>query len=162
MFYPAKLLSTTFGLGLLPKAPGTWGSLGGILLLFFFEKNFVSLDGSFQERLRQVFSVTGSIFQLCLCLATYMSVMFTEKDWPHDDSRIVIDETIGQFYVLVFFPITWINVILGFLLFRFFDILKPGPVGFFDRCSGSWSTVVDDLVAAVLAALVLGGINTVM
>ena len=77
-------------------------------------------------------------------------------DGTHDDQRIVIDEVIGQSIALSFCPPTFLSLILGFTLFRLFDITKPGPIGWADRrLPGAWGTLLDDVMAGIAAAISL-------
>ena len=77
--------------------------------------------------------------------------------------KIVIDETVGQVVTSIWFSFDLISLSLGFVLFRLFDIWKPGPIGWIDRSGkGAFSTLADDLVAGALAAVVLGGILQIL
>jgi phosphatidylglycerophosphatase A len=82
----------------------------------------------------------------------------TEKAWRcHDDKSIVIDEVVGQMAVAIFLPPTMELYIAAFVLFRLFDIWKPGPVGWIDKnLHGAFATLLDDLLAAVFASFILG------
>jgi phosphatidylglycerophosphatase A len=74
----------------------------------------------------------------------------------HDRSEIVIDEVVGFLITMVWLPMTWQSLLLGFLLFRFFDILKPFPIGYLDRkVPGGLGVVVDDIAAGIFASLIL-------
>jgi phosphatidylglycerophosphatase A len=75
----------------------------------------------------------------------------------------VIDEVVGQYFVSVWFPVTWLYVISGFLLFRFFDIFKPWPIRWVDRkWHHAFATLLDDLMASVLAFVFLYGLSDVL
>lgn len=144
-------ISYGFGLGFLPKAPGTYGSALGIALAFVFAK-LGSLD---------IFSLSSAVKFICLFTVlsyiSWLAIAKTEKkSGLHDDSRIVIDEVCGQILVFTLVPFTAINILLGFGLFRLFDIVKRGPVGWADKnIQGAWGTLVDDLIAGLLAAIAL-------
>jgi phosphatidylglycerophosphatase A len=75
-----------------------------------------------------------------------------------DPSEVVIDEAAGFYVTLFLLPITWQSVALGFLLFRFFDIVKPWPVRQAERLKGGLGIVMDDLLAGVYAHLLVRGI----
>ena len=141
-----KVILSVFGLGFLPKMPGTWGSLGGLLLVFFVPKLFLLL----------VFlslMITGTILIHRMVLTNNL-----ESD---DPSWIVLDEVVGQIIPFLFFEATVGNLILGFLLFRFFDIFKPWPIfkieAIFAQKSQTWALgiMLDDLVAGIFATLVM-------
>ena len=135
--------ATVGGLGLLPKAPGTWGSLSGIALGF-------ALAVSPWSYLLRV------LLLLLFALFAWWIILLAEAYWEHDDKRIVIDETIGQALVLAWLPVTPVTVLLGFALFRLFDIWKPWLVGYFDRhWHSALGTLLDDVIAGVFALVTL-------
>jgi phosphatidylglycerophosphatase A len=78
-----------------------------------------------------------------------------EAFYGHDGSRIVIDEVVGQAVTLMGHPATGATFIVGFLLFRFFDVLKPFPVGRMQRLKGGAGVMADDLAAGIYANLAL-------
>lgn len=136
--YFIKFLLAT-GVGLLPKMPGTWGSLVGLLLVF----------------------LTGWSAPLYLFVAVGIAAAGdlayrkladkSDKD-PHD---IVIDEVIGIFVTFFLIPLGWFSAILGFVLFRIFDVWKPFPVRLLERIPGYWGIVLDDVGAGIYAWVVL-------
>lgn len=102
----------------------------------------------------------ASFQQLCFLLgAALFSVVMS--DWAetalgtHDDPRIVIDEWVGMLWTVAFLPKNLAFGISGFILFRVFDIWKPGPVRQMGKLPGGWGIVADDLLAGVLANAVL-------
>ena len=136
------LLATGFGLGLIPKAPGTFGSLLGIPVgVFLFHAPFP-------------FSIT---FLILFSITSIFIIKEAEKQFSsHDPSAIVIDEIVGQAIPLAFIAPTMNNIILAFLFFRIFDIIKKGPVGYVDRkVGGALGVLLDDIVAGILALGVL-------
>lgn len=144
-----SLIAVVFPLGLLPKAPGTFGSLAGIPLgLWFYQlgQQFADENGP----LKIAFKI-GLL--LIFCIFTWYAIFRTEKSWnTHDDGRIVIDEVLGQAIPLSFFPMDWPTIGLCFIFFRFFDIIKPGPIGWADRhLPGAWGTLLDDVLAGIFA-----------
>lgn len=146
---PAILLATWFGAGLLKPAPGTWGSLAtlpfGLGLYIYFGFDAVL------------------IFTVLVTLVGYWAATgFENTTGIHDDKRIVIDEVAGQSLallpVLYFSGLSWMLIVLAFVFFRVFDILKPWPVSFFDqKVSGALGVMADDIVAGLYAAGVLIG-----
>ena len=141
-YSPTMFLATGFFSGYLPKAPGTWGSLVALPLWFFL--SFLSTSS------------------YCLTLAAVFFVGWfvageAEKilDRP-DPGCVVIDEIFGMFITLFAAPHLWVAPILGFLLFRFFDIVKPFPVFWLDRhINGGLGIMLDDAMAGVYAFLTL-------
>ncbi len=146
-------LALAYPLGLAPKAPGTAGSLAGLPLgyLIYHLPQWLSISTS---------SVRIALITSCLTLATLFSwfvIKKTEAAWnTHDDGRIVIDEVIGQAIPIAFLGDSIVILTLSFLLFRLFDILKPGPIGWADRSlPGAWGTLLDDVLAGIAALLCL-------
>ena len=138
------LISTFFYLGKLPKAPGTWGSLGALLVWSFIPESLF-----FRFILISLTLIIGFI----ACGNT-----LKESDDP-DPSFIVIDEVVGLWITLLFVPKTIFLFILGFLLFRLFDILKPSFIYSVQFLKGSWGVMLDDILAGVLSLLVLCGVT---
>lgn len=152
----AQSLASCLGLGLLPKAPGTFGSIAGLALVYWWQSLTGLITASAYEHFLALCDPVMLLVQLVALVLTLWSIKVAEKPWGHDASCIVIDELVGMFYTLALFPLTYFNLGVGFLLFRLFDIVKRGPVGYFDRRPESWATLVDDVLAGVLAASVLG------
>lgn len=145
-------LATVYPLGYFPVAPGTIGSIPGLLL------------GVMIWEIVRIFGVSGfisnfiSIGILALFgLLSYVAIAKTEDTWKcHDDKKIVIDEVVGQALVVMFFPPTLLNFLLSFIFFRLFDIWKPWPIGFIDRkWQSSFATLLDDVLAGVFAIVPL-------
>lgn len=139
-----------FGSGLIRPAPGTWGSLAGLLIgwaLLAQENAFLILIG----------------LSLLVTIASVFVIDRIEKrTGVHDAPEIVIDEFVGQWIALLPLSIaseSLTGVLAAFLLFRIFDIIKPWPIGWLDkRVSGGFGVMVDDIVAGFIAALVLFGL----
>ncbi len=146
--------ATGGGLGYFRTAPGTWGSLPGIPLgICFFQ---VSADrGEPWSILLLVVLILVGVF------AAFWSISRTERLLGlHDEPRIVADEVIGQAIALCSVSPTLLSLIIGFVLFRTLDILKPGPIGYLDRdVQGPWGTLLDDVLAGGVTALVLIGLQ---
>ena len=138
-------LATGFYTGYLPKAPGTWGSLVGLPLHYLLSRL------AFQTHL-----VILSIF----FLAAVLIAGSAEKILDHKDPGVVvIDEIMGILITLMLAPADFRIWILGFVLFRFFDIAKPFPISWVDRrINGGIGIVMDDVLAGLFSLLVLEGI----
>jgi len=132
------ILATGAYAGYLPKMPGTFGTLWGVPLAYICSR----------------MPVWGqAAFTLAVTLASiYIAGRECGATGEKDPSRVVIDEAAGYLVSFFLMPFTPFNVILVFILFRFFDILKPYPIGAIDRgVSGGTGVVLDDIVAGVYA-----------
>lgn len=144
---PAVLLATGFGAGLLPKAPGTWGSLLAVALAWL-------INGAAGRAGLAVAAVAA------FAVGVWAAGVCAEKYGGEDPGQIVIDEIAGQWLVLLVVTPGWIGYGLGFALFRAFDILKPWPVSWADRTiKGGLGIMIDDVLAAGYAAAVLYAIT---
>lgn len=135
-------LATGFYSGNLPKAPGTWGSLAA-LVPWFFMRNLP---------LPSYLAMVGVIFVAGCVLAGSAEKILDQAD----AGAIVIDEFVGMFITLIAVPNHPAAWLMGFLLFRFFDVLKPFPVSWFDqRIHGGFGIMMDDVVAGLYALISL-------
>lgn len=133
----ATRIASLGGIGFLPIAPGTWGSL--VVLP-------IALAGP------------GAALALAVTLTAAAAWALPRLPSKNTDPGwVVIDEGAGQALTLAALPMGagWLGVALAFALFRLFDIAKPGPVGWADRQPGAFGVMLDDLIAGALAALVL-------
>lgn len=148
--FAAYLTASWFGLGFSPKASGTFGSLGALPLVWVL---------AFYASLPIMFAVAAVLF-FAGVWATHQIIKQQENK---DPSLVVIDEVVGQMlsFSLVWpYLADWKIYALGFVLFRFFDICKMGPVKFFDsRVHNAWGVMLDDVFAGITAAIVLYLIN---
>jgi len=143
--HPAGWIATGFGAGLSPVAPGTVGSAVALLpWLWLRELPTVACLG-----------VIVAVF----ALGIWVSRVLVARLRAEDPGWIVVDEFVGQWLALVFAPPGWIWLIVGFLLFRLFDVWKPWPVSWADRnVDGGLGVMLDDALAGLLAGLVLATI----
>lgn len=135
-----ELIATVFYIGYLPIAPGTLGSFSALFLYYFIKNSPVGMG----------IAIGLSIF-LGLLTAGRAEELFGGKD----TSEIIIDEFAGMLVALYLLPVTMGYVVSAFLLFRFFDIVKPAPINKLEGLSGSWGVMADDLLAGVYANLIL-------
>ncbi|MBV2247960.1 MAG: phosphatidylglycerophosphatase A [Lentimicrobium sp.] len=145
-----KLITTVLGTGYSPFAPGTAGSAVGIGILF--GTNWLFNDLGFEQPAVLFFNlvlISGALF-----LGVY-SIKKVHTIWEHDASKIVIDEVVGVWIAAFALPLRWEYYLAAFLLFRFFDIVKPLFIGRIDAMKGHWSVMLDDVVAGVYASIVL-------
>ncbi|MBT5032066.1 MAG: phosphatidylglycerophosphatase A [Proteobacteria bacterium] len=139
---PVHFFALGFGGGLLKPAPGTWGTLVGVLIYLLL----ISIPTPVYVLLCVVLFVVG--IWLCDIACRDAGV--------HDHGAIVWDEIVGFLVTMAFVPFSWPALILGFLLFRFFDILKPWPISALDRqVGGGFGVMVDDLLAGLFAGILL-------
>jgi phosphatidylglycerophosphatase A len=136
---------TGLGLGYLPLTPGTWGSLGTLPLVFAVHWFF-----PLHETI-----ILGSLVVLLVAPAVISSTRYSRSEGDPDPSKIVIDEILGQMLCLVFIPVSVFSLGVGFLLFRFFDIVKPFPARSAEKLPGGMGIVCDDLIAGLYAGLCL-------
>ena len=143
MKFLSNLISTFFYLGKLPKAPGTWGSLGALFVWSLIPESLF---------FRLILLVITLIIGFIACEFTLQQI-----DDP-DPSYIVIDEVVGLWIALLFVPKTIFFSLLGFVLFRLFDILKPSFIYSVQFFKGSLGVMLDDIVAGFFVMLILWGV----
>lgn len=150
----AELSAIGFGLGLSKRAPGTVGSLGGLVCGFLIHILSSWIAAGY---LPSFYSMVVFLL-LVLTAFAWWSIAVTERAWgSHDSGKIVIDEFAGQAIAVAFFAPGALCYIAGFIFFRIFDIWKPGPIGAADEnLEGAAGTLVDDLLAGVVAAACTG------
>ncbi len=139
---PAKLLATWFGCGLVPFAPGTAGSLAAVLLAVPF------------TRASPLFLLLAAAL---LTPVAFWSAGATARALSRKDpGLIVIDEVVGQWIALAGARrLNWRSLLIGFVLFRLFDVWKPFPARRLESLPGGFGIVADDIMAGVYASLVL-------
>ena len=136
---PSLFLAFGFGSGLAPKAPGTFGSMAGLVIWLLLA------DLSLPAYL--------TIVTLSGLAGVYICGTAAEKLGVHDHGGIVWDEFVGLWVAMAALPVSWASIILGFGLFRFFDILKPWPISWLDKkVSGGWGIMLDDIAAGAAAS----------
>jgi phosphatidylglycerophosphatase A len=134
-------LAAGFGAGYSPIAPGTVGTLVAIPIYFFL---------SF---------IPSPLYELTIITFFFLSSWISEKaqrEWGRrDHPRIVIDEIVGFLITMLWLPKTTLFIILGFFVFRFFDIVKPPPIRLLERVKGGYGVVLDDVAAGIYSNIVL-------
>ena len=159
-----SLAITTCGVGYLPLAPGTWGSIVGVLIYIgfgWFEMSAAAhgvSDGRSAEKMMIFHWAVNTVLLTAFCLvgiwASGRSIPFFGNS---DPSQAVVDEVMGQLVTLTFIPfvVPWPFILAGFLLFRLFDIWKPYPIDHLQILPGGLGVCADDLLAGVYAGLCL-------
>ena len=149
----AWALATFFGTGFLRPAPGTWGSLAGLLLWLAAE------HWLHPSRLHLAIG-TAIAALIALLLGIPASAIVAREAATDDPSFVVLDEVAGQWVALIGValiaatPRLW-EWVAAFLLFRIFDILKPSPAREFDRMHSGFGIMMDDIAAGVYALVIL-------
>lgn len=169
------LALTTFGVGYIPGAPGTYGSVVGIVIFglvteiearialsysYLWEHDRFWISHSFSiDDARTVIWAINAILILMFCL---IGIWASNRSIPllgnEDPSQAVVDEVMGQIITFCFIPLGhgWPTILAGFLLFRLFDIWKPYPVRTLEVLPGGLGICADDIVAGVYAGICLG------
>ena len=135
-----EMIATVFGLGHFPFAPGTWGSMAGLVLCLF---------------LHDVPALYFAVLALLFIIGGIAAGKVEREDGVKDPSYVVIDEFSCVFIVFAFIPVTILHVVLGFALFRLFDVIKPPPIRSLEKMGGGWGIMLDDAAAAVYANIIL-------
>jgi phosphatidylglycerophosphatase A len=142
LWHPAALISTWFGTGLLPAAPGTWGALAALPVAWLVKRAFGTVG-------------LAAAAAFTFAVGSWAAGKVAETSRTSDPGIVVIDEAAGQFLALLPAPHDPAAYALAFLLFRLFDMWKPWPIGRLDReVGGGPGIMLDDALAAVYAVLV--------
>lgn len=145
-----RLIATSLGAGYLPKAPGTWGAILGIILwlpLYLWASPTVCV-------------VVTAVATILLTIAGTWASSVSEKYWGKDPVIACVDETVGQWLSLL--PVVccpWWEILVSLALFRFFDIFKPLGIRRMERLPRGYGMMADDLLAGLYSAIILFIIN---
>ena len=142
-----KLIATSFGAGFSPVAPGTMGALFAVAVWYLL---FALLDYT-----TLMWTLSGLIVAFTVLGVWSSSV--SERYWGEDPSRVVMDETVGEWIALLAVPASghWGYVLAAFVLFRFFDIVKPLGVRSIEKLKGGYGIMADDILSGIYAAIVI-------
>lgn len=145
LYNPVHLLAVGFGSGLIKPAPGTWGTLAAVPL-FFVVANLIGTA-----------SIAYGIFLvISFVLGVYLCGKTATDAGVHDHGSIVWDEFVGFWITMMLVPVNWQNILIGFVLFRLFDILKPWPIKLLDQhVHGGFGIMIDDVLAGIFAWAIL-------
>lgn len=138
----SPLIATLGGLGRAPFAPGTVASLAALpfaWLLVYYGGNLALLGATLAAAI----------------VGTWACDEYARRTNAIDPSECVADELAGQWLTFAFAPLSLAGLVLAFLLFRLFDVLKPWPISLAERLEGGLGIMADDIVAAVMAGLLL-------
>lgn len=135
------LFATGFGAGYSPIAPGTAGTLLSIPIYLVLSR------------------IPFPLYELTLVTFFFLSSWISDQAQRYlgkkDDPRIVIDEMMGFLVTMLWLPKTTLFIVIGFFLFRFFDIVKPPPIRILERVKGGYGVLLDDVVAGVYSNIIL-------
>lgn len=139
---PIQFLALGFGSGLAPKAPGTFGTLAAIPLYLL---------------LMNLTTLYYAVATVLICIAgVYICGKAAAEVGVHDHPAIVWDEIAGFLITMFMVPFSVQSLVVGFLLFRFFDILKPWPISIADKkLKGGFGIMFDDILAGLFALIIM-------
>jgi phosphatidylglycerophosphatase A len=142
MTFVIKLVATGFGFGYLKPFAGTWGTIPGVILCYLL----YPLGWAYQ------FAAVGLLFFLSVWTASA-----AEKHFGHDSKKIVIDEIAGMAVTMLLVPNPhdWRYYLIGFILFRIFDVAKIEPEASAEKLPAGWGVTMDDIAAGVYAWITL-------
>lgn len=148
----SRMIASLFYVGFIPGMPGTYGSIITALI-------FVGIY-SLTDQIQPVIHLSA------VCMITligiWASAEISRKTGVEDPSYIIIDEVAGQLLTFLFLPVTGLNIILGILAFRTFDIWKPYPIRKLERLGKGVGVMADDLLAGIYGNIVLQIINYIL
>ena len=142
----SEWIATCFKVGYLPLAPGTWGSIFAILVWWVLLKD---LD----------LFIFGIVIILFFFIGIIVSNIIIDQNGDNDPSHIIIDELVGQWLALWMLPDGSFYIIIVFILFRFFDIIKPWPIRFMEQLPKGLGVMCDDLTAGLITLIIIQIIN---
>jgi phosphatidylglycerophosphatase A len=138
-----KITSTSFGIGYIGKGAGTAAAAATCVIWYYLSKG---ASGNFNLALFVTLIITA---------LGIWSGNVVESIWGKDHNRVVIDEVAGMCITLLWVPVTPINILIGLVLFRIFDIAKPFYIRRMEKLPGGWGVMFDDVLAGIYANLIL-------
>ena len=138
----SEWIATCFKVGYLPLAPGTWGSIFAILLWWAFLKN-VNIY------------IFGILIIFSFLIGIVASNIVIDQRGDADPSYIIIDELVGQWLALLFIPQEYFYIVISFISFRFFDIIKPWPISLIEKLPKGLGVMSDDFIAGLITLVLI-------
>jgi len=135
--------ATVGGTGLVPRMPGTAGTVVGVLLWYC------------TTLLPHSLFLQVVLFACLFVIGLWASSSFERQFNRKDPSEVVIDETAAVLITFFGLPFSWFACITGFILFRIFDIIKPFPINRLERIKGGWGIMIDDVAAGIFSLIIL-------
>ena len=142
-----QFAATFFYLGKLPFAPGSWGSLGALIVWIYLPSSYL---------LQMIMIII--LFSIGVISSKKMAAAMN----VHDPSEIVIDEAVGMWIALFMLPHSIAIYSMAFILFRIFDIFKPSFIYRVQNLPGGWGIMMDDVLAGIIAWLICQGLLTIL
>jgi phosphatidylglycerophosphatase A len=142
----ARLIATFFGIGRLRPGPGSWASLATVLLWWLLARSIVPASQ---------WVAAALLASAAICLGIPAATKVARAAAIKDPQIVVIDEVAGQLIALIGVPVSWKSLLLGFILFRGFDIVKPPPVRQLEQLPEGRGIVMDDVAAGLYAWLIM-------
>jgi phosphatidylglycerophosphatase A len=136
----ALVIATVFGVGRAPFAPGTFGSIAGLLIWVL---------------LRDSPAAQAVVIVIVFAAGSWSGTVAERHFGATDPGAVVIDEVLGMLITLFLNPVGWTGALAGLLLFRIFDVIKPYPANRLERLHGGLGIMSDDAMAALYANMVL-------
>ena len=142
-----QFAATFFYLGKLPIAPGSWGSMGALILWIFLPSSY--------------------LLQMIMIIILFSIGVISSKKMAaamniHDPSEVVIDEAVGMWIALFMLPHSIAIYSMAFILFRIFDIFKPSFIYRVQNLPGGWGIMMDDVLAGIITWLICQGLLTIL
>ena len=142
-----QFAATFFYLGKLPFAPGSWGSLGALILWIFLPSSYI---------LQMIMIIV--LFSIGVISSKKMAAAMND----YDPSEVVIDEAVGMWIALFMLPHSIAIYSMAFILFRIFDIFKPSFIYRVQNLPGGWGIMMDDVLAGIIVWLICQGLLTIL
>ena len=142
----ATLTATFFGIGRIRPGPGTWGSAATVILWLVVSR-FIPVGFQWES--------AAALAAVAIATGVPAATQVVRATASKDPQVVVIDEVAGQLITFIAVPISWQSLVLGFILFRGFDITKPPPVRALERLPEGWGVVIDDVGAGLYALAVM-------
>ena len=148
-----EMIATGLGVGHFPYGPGTMGAL--LAILIWYPITTMANHTTW-------FIITLALILVFTLLGAWSSTV-AERYWGEDPSRVVIDEVVGQWITLLAVPavFSWWHVLAAFVLFRFFDIVKPLGVRKMENFKSGWGIMADDILAGCYGAILIYLLNII-
>lgn len=137
-----KITSTSLGIGYIGKGAGTAAAAVTCLVWYLVQTNGAHY-------------IPALLITLAISAVGIWSANIVERIWGKDHQRVVIDEVAGMCITLLWIPVTPLNILIGLILFRFFDIVKPLYIKRLEKWPGGWGVMFDDILAGVYANILL-------
>jgi len=142
----ATLVATFFGVGRMSPGPGSWGSAATVALWWLLTRWIAS-----DWRIPAI----GALAAIATLIGIPAATQISRASGLKDPQFVVIDEVAGQLITLIAVPVSWKSLLLGFILFRGFDMVKPPPVRQLERLPEGFGIVLDDVAAGIYALVLM-------